>query len=46
MATPSAGGSKGRDHLDVVLQPYSKSVAKELRRSRGEIACAECRRSV
>ncbi|GJE86308.1 Zn(II)2Cys6 transcription factor [Phanerochaete sordida] len=29
---------------DAPGQPYSKAVAKELRRTRGEIACAECRR--
>ncbi|EKM56701.1 uncharacterized protein PHACADRAFT_183301 [Phanerochaete carnosa HHB-10118-sp] len=45
MPPPPGSSGKRRDQGDPpAVQPYSKTVAKEVRRSRGEIACAECRR--
>ncbi|KAI0826144.1 hypothetical protein BC629DRAFT_1690247 [Irpex lacteus] len=43
---PSGSSSKHEhpDRSQNILKPYSKAAAKEARRSRGEIACAECRR--
>ncbi|KAI0088250.1 hypothetical protein BDY19DRAFT_891233 [Irpex rosettiformis] len=43
---PSSSSSRHEhpDRPQNILKPYSKTAAKEARRSRGEIACAECRR--
>ncbi|KAI0696518.1 hypothetical protein BC835DRAFT_1271862 [Cytidiella melzeri] len=42
---PSGSSNRNEEKSqNIVLKPYSKTAAKEARRSRGEIACAECRR--